>query len=503
MSNITHLIRNYSKVHDSLERVSGQTDREDRHMHHKSSFKSRVGRTAAMLSLTAAIALSAGVGLYPQATATAAAMATTIAVDGNAVTWSVEPQMRKGTTFVPLRETAELLGAAVRWNTAERVTELKLHGDTILHRPGTAEFLVNAYPVQASLPSFQKDGTTMVPLRTLAEVLKADLSTISLSGHTAINLTLDAETVVSGETGQADQYLIDQQYSGIALIAKDGQILLRKGYGYSDENRLVHAGQKSRIASLTKSFTAAAVMKLEEEDRLKLDDTLESYIPGFPSGDRITLHMLLSHTSGLSANIPREPGMTLQQTIDAVKAKPLEFEPGTDFKYSNIGYVLLASIIEQASGMEYGAYLQQNFFQPLSMKETGEADLSTPVIKGYVRQDNGWTLAEDYISQSGTGSLYSTVDDLLKWDAALNTDEVLQTASLEKMFTPYSAKNYGYGWMIKQQGDHTIVFHNGSGTGYATGLSREAGGGVTIILLGNHAGIDMLELMESLRGLVE
>lgn len=499
MNQITQLIRNYSKAHDRSERIN----RAGRSLHRAGSFKSRVGRTAAMLSLTAAIAFSAGSGLYPEASATAAGSMTSITVSGKAVTWSVEPLMHKGTTFVSLRETAELLGATVRWNPAKRVTELKLHGDTILHRPGTAEFQVNSYPVHTSLPSFQKNGTTMVPLRTLAEVLKADLSTISLSGHATINLTRDTATVVSKETGQADQYLIDQQYSGIALIAKNGQILLRKGYGYSDENRLVYANQKSRIASLTKSFTATAIMKLAEEGELKLDDTLESYIPGFPSGDRITLHMLLSHTSGVTSNIPREEGMTLQQTVDALKTKPLQTEPGGEFKYSNGGYVLLASIIEQVSGMKYGDYLNQQFFQPLNMDDTGEANSSTPVIKGYVRQGEAWTLAGDYISPSGTGSLYSTVDDLLKWDAALNTDEVLQTDSLEKMFTPYSEKNYGYGWMIKQQGDRTIVFHNGSGTGYATGMSRETGGGVTIILLGNHAGIDMLELMDSLRGLVK
>ena len=463
--------------------------------------QSRAGRTAAILSLAVTITFSAGAVLYPAATANAAAVSQ-IAFEGKAAT-SVEPLMYKGATFVSLRETAEQLGATVRWNPAERVTELKLNGDTIQHRPGTAVFQVNSYSVQAALPSFQKNGKTMVPLRTLAEVLKADLSTLSLSGGTSVNLTRDTATLISAKTKQADQYLIDQQYSGIALIAKNGQILLRKGYGYSDENRLVHADQKSRIASLTKSFTAAAVMKLAEKGKLKLDDTLESYIPGFPSGDRITIHMLLSHTSGITSNIPREQGMTLQQTVDAIKSKPLLAEPGAEFKYSNGGYVLLASIIEQVSGMKYGDYLNQQFFQPLNMDDTGEADSSTQVIKGYIRQGKDWTLAGDYVSPSGTGSLYSTVDDLLKWDLALNTNKVLQKASLEKMFTPYSEKNYGYGWMIKQQGDRTIVFHNGSGTGYATGLSREAGGGVTIILLGNHAGIDMLELMDNLRGLVK
>lgn len=361
--------------------------------------QSRAGRTAAILSLAVTITFSAGAVLYPAATANAAAVSQ-IAFEGKAVT-SVEPLMYKGATFVSLRETAEQLGATVRWNPAERVTELEAQWRYDSASAGNGRFSGELLFRSSRFAVFSKERKDDGAAKNAGRSSESrPFNSFAFRG-TSVNLTRDTATLISAKTKQADQYLIDQQYSGIALIAKNGQILLRKGYGYSDENRLVHADQKSRIASLTKSFTAAAVMKLAEKGKLKLDDTLESYIPGFPSGDRITIHMLLSHTSGITSNIPREQGMTLQQTVDAIKSKPLLAEPGAEFKYSNGGYVLLASIIEQVSGMKYGDYLNQQFFQPLNMDDTGEADASTQVIKGYIRQGKDWTLAGDYVSPRG------------------------------------------------------------------------------------------------------
>lgn len=161
--------------------------------------------------------------------------------------------------------------------------------------------------------------------------------------------------------------------------------------------------------------------------------------------------------------------------------------------------MLLAYIIEHTSGTSYGEYLNQSFISPLGMTHTGEATPTKNITKGYVESKGQWKLADYYVSQSGTGTLYSTVDDLLKWDNALNTEQLLSQESLEQMFTPYSSKNYGYGWMIKNLDGDKIVFHNGSGTGYSTGLSREPDGGITIILLGNHAGMDMLNLLDGVR----
>ncbi|HEY2493503.1 MAG TPA: serine hydrolase domain-containing protein, partial [Paenibacillus sp.] len=336
-------------------------------------------------------------------------------------------------------------------------------------------------------------------LRGLTEALKVTMSSETISGAHSLQLTPDQATFISKQSKGIDKYLIDHAYSGIALVAQDGNVLLKKGYGNAGKGKLNRPDMKSRIASITKSFTATAIMNLVEQKKINLEDPLSLYIPDFPRGDEITLHMLLSHTSGIPANFTREEGMMMDQTLAEIKAKKLDFEPGTSFKYSNGGYVLLASIIEQVSGMTYGDYLQQTVFNPLEMEETGVASPKLNVIQGYVQKENQWTEASYYVSQSGTGTLYSTVDDLLKWDRALYTDEILSQSSLNQMFTPYSARNYGYGWMIKETNAGTTVFHNGSGTGYSTGISRDLKSGTVVILLGNQSGIDTLTMLSDIQ----
>lgn len=455
-----------------------------------------------MISVCLGTASLATPGLPAAAAASQAqtAKSVKVTVGGQTVNWTTQPLIYRGATYVPLREAGEHLGAEVRWNTTKRATELRVHGDTILHRAGTDLFNVNGNPLRIGVNSLDQGGVTFVPLRALAEVLKAEVSAMAAAGTTYVAITPDAATISSSTTEVADRYLQAQKYSGVALIAKGDQILLRKGYGFDGDNRLVRADRKSRIGSLTKSFTASAVMKLAEEGKLHLDEPLESYFPGFPSGDRITIHMLLSHLSGINPNFPRVAGMSLQDTIEAIRSKPLLNEPGNKFMYSNSGYVVLAGIIEKASGMSYGEYLKQSIWEPLGLKETGEAQPSIAVLQGYEsRGDHIWAPAGPYISQSGTGTLYSTADDMLKWITSFETEQVLSQASIDQMFTPYSGRNYGYGWMIQQVNGTTRIFHNGSGTGYATGMSRELGGGYTIILLGNHAGMDTLTLMTELR----
>lgn len=431
---------------------------------------------------------------------------TTVVLDDIAAVWHTkEPFVYKGITYVSLREAAEQLGATISWNTKARATEIQWNGDIIQHRPGTKVYTVNQHTIiQAPGQSLSINGSTMVPLRTLTEVLKASIEiSTDLSNKLIINVKRDTATVYSDLVQEADEFLIDNHYSGLALIAYKGEVILRKGYGYSGDNKLVSANMPSRIASLTKSFTAAAIMKLVEEGKMNLDDTVSTFIPDFPNGDQLTVHMLLSHTSGLTSNFPRVKGMSLLQTIDAIKDKPLSIEPGSDFKYSNVGYMILGAIIEEVSGLSYGDYISEHFLKPLGMDHTGEATSSTPVIKGYISLDGDWVQAGEYISQSGSGTLYSTLDDLLKWDAALQSEGLLSQASLDKIYTPYTNKNYGYGWMIDGEQAPAVVFHNGSGTGYSTGISRTLGDGLTIILLGNQSGRNTLVFMSEMRAKVK
>lgn len=455
------------------------------------------------LSCAGMILLASAGATLPQATVHAAAeVQPVITINGKRITWSNPPFIAAGTTYVPLREVAVHLGAQVKWSTEKRASIITYNGDTILHQSGTDQFEINGETsFKLSKPSKNVKGSLMIPLRSMNDVLKANLTTKVQHGIRTIDLTTDAETKVLPSARLFDSYLIEQSFSGIALVARNGEIQLRKGYGSAGGGKLVTPDMKSRIASITKSFTAAAIMRLEEQGLVNLEDKLSKYIPDFPRGNEITVHMLLSHTAGVKTNFTREENVSLAKTVEELKGKELDFEPGTAFKYSNGGYVLLAAIIEQVSGVPYGSYLETHFFKPLGMKNTGTATSKTPTIKGYIQQGNSWREASYYASQSGTGTLYSTVDDLLKWDQALYTEQVVNKASLDLMFTPYSEKNYGYGWMVREGQDGLIVFHNGSGTGYSTGMTRDLGTGQVIILLGNRAGMDTLGLMNELHSL--
>lgn len=454
------------------------------------------------------VLLAAGLVLTPAgafagtAHAASAAMVTkpaNIEVDSQTVTWEFPPFVQNGTTFAPLRQAAAALKGKVKWNQSTQTVLIENHGDLISHRAGTNIITVNNVTLTLPANSKNMSGTLMIPLRSLTDAMKSTLQLTNTSTHMNIVLKSDQVTKIRKESASIDSYLLTSGFSGIALVAQDGEVTLRKGYGLSKENALVRPDQKSRIASITKGFTAAAIMQQVEAGKLSLTDKLSKYVTGIDRGDKITLHMLLSHTSGLPSNFTREEGITLEDTLNEIRTKKLMAEPGAEYRYSNNGYILLAHILEKVTGEEYGSYLQKHMFTPLGMKDTGTASKSTNTIKGFVDQNGEWVTANYYVSQSGTGTLYSTADDLLKWDQALKDGKVVSEESLKNMFTPYSEKNYGYGWMISETSNGLNVFHNGSGTGYSTGFMRDLGNGVTIILLGNHASMDTITMMNEIR----
>ncbi|MBD2844319.1 serine hydrolase [Paenibacillus sp. IB182496] len=458
---------------------------------------------AFLLALGLLLAAPSGAGAAASATGTTRTIAE-VTIDGARIAWSAPPYVSGGVTMVPLREAAEALGAHVRWDAELRAAVMERDGDRIVHRGGTAVFAHNKAELTAQAASRIEHGVMMVPLRGLADALKATLS-VSRSAAPGEGYVIDAQpdevSVLATELQAADAYLIGQDYSGLALVAVGGDTLLRKGYGLARDGVLNRPDMRSRIASISKSFTAAAVLQLVQSGKLALTDSIERYVPGLPGGEAITIHMLLSHTSGLPSNFTREAGRPLAETVDEIRTKTLAFEPGSDFKYSNNGYVVLAYLIERLSGMSYGDFVAQRLTGPAGLMGTAEATPETPVIAGHIpAADGGWEEAAYYVSQSGTGTLYSTVDDLLRWDAALLAHELLDETLTEAMYTPYSAKSYGYGWMIGELADETrTLFHNGSGTGYSTGILRIPEQELTIILLGNRAGLDTLALMEGVR----
>jgi CubicO group peptidase (beta-lactamase class C family) len=290
------------------------------------------------------------------------------------------------------------------------------------------------------------------------------------------------------------------QFSGSILVARDGVPLFSRGYGMANyELGAPNTPQTVfRIASLTKQFTAAAIMHLQERGRLHVTDSICSYLDDCPDAWRaITIRHLLSHTSGIQnfSSLPDwDERLSVQlyeptEFVDLFRGLPLHFEPGTDFRYSNSGYFLLGLIIERASGQSYQDYLQDHIFRPLGMAHTGHHDprrLLANRADGYDWAANGFVNAEynAAVAPMANGGLYSTVGDLLLWDQALYSDRLLSQSSLAEMFTPVR-DNYAYGWIVDERFNRRIQGHSGSVVGFSAFLARFPDDRVSIIVLSN------------------
>lgn len=301
-----------------------------------------------------------------------------------------------------------------------------------------------------------------------------------------------------------DAHLKNGSFNGSILIAQHGTILLSKGYGMANIELDVpnSPDTKFRLGSVTKQFTAMAIIQLQEKGLLSVTDPLSKYIPDYPDGKKITLHHLLTHTSGIPdlAGLPELQKIKtlespVEKTIGLFKNKPLEFEPGEKYQYSNSGYILLGYIIEKITGKSYEAYLKENIFDPLEMHNTGYDHHST-IIKnraaGYAWGKDGLKNA-DYIDMSiphAGGALFSTVKDLYTWDRALYTEKLVNKISLKQIFTPFK-NNYGYGWRIEKVLDRNCVRHGGGIEGFRAEITRFVDDDACIIVLSNfeHAAV--------------
>jgi CubicO group peptidase (beta-lactamase class C family) len=258
----------------------------------------------------------------------------------------------------------------------------------------------------------------------------------------------------------------DKAAPGMAvLLARGDEVLYRGACGSANLELGVplSADHVFRIGSVTKQFAAAAALKLVEAGKLSLDDPLTKFVPGYPGGERVTVRMLLNHTSGLRSytdvpgvmtGTPIMRDVTTAELIDTFKAEKPDFAPGEGWHYNNSGYVLLGAVIEAASGKPWHVYLDETFFKPLGMRHTRYGNQQERVIPGHV---DGYTFNEDHWARAGylsmtqphaAGALVSTVDDLLTWNRALHEGKVLQDASYRAMITPVGKaveNNYGFG----------------------------------------------------------
>ncbi|MCI0706672.1 MAG: beta-lactamase family protein [Ignavibacteriae bacterium] len=288
------------------------------------------------------------------------------------------------------------------------------------------------------------------------------------------------------------------------LVIHDGTVLHNKSYGFAhlEMHRLVTGTTNFRLASVTKQFTAMCILILNERGKLSLDDTLEKFFPEIAQSYRdIKLRYLLNHTSGLPDYENYVPDSQTVQVLDADAlrlinyADTVYFPAGSKFSYSNTGYALLALIIEKASGVSFAEFLRQNVFLPLQMNNTVAREAHTVVSDrayGYTRTDSGWTFADQSSTSAvlGDGGIYSSINDLARWDQSLYTERLLPRSVLETAMsattpTDTSAYSYGYGWYIGSRHNMKTVFHTGSSRGFRNAIVRIPDERFTVVILTN------------------
>ncbi len=317
---------------------------------------------------------------------------------------------------------------------------------------------------------------------------------------------------------QLDEYLIEARrvwgFHGTALVAWDGNVILNKGYGLANREfgELNSPDTKFYLGSITKQFTAAAILMLQQQKKLDINVPISRYLPDYPheNGDKITIHNLLTHTSGVPdyTLIPeillnRSSRVSPGEIMESFSHWPLQFEPGTDFQYSNSNYIVLGAIIEEVSGQSYEAYLHHHILGPLGMDNTGYARREAGIpqrAKGYTTTENQRVVDAVPIHHSvlhTAGALYSTTGDMLHWDSALSHARVLSEESIEAMLTPYVA-NYGYGWVIDTLYGRRHTFHGGFIDGFNAIIERWPDHKLLVVVFSNE---DFTPVKKIARGL--
>lgn len=300
----------------------------------------------------------------------------------------------------------------------------------------------------------------------------------------------------------------NKAFMGSVLVTKDGKPIFERSYGYANAEWQIpnSSTTKFRIASISKQFTSVCILLLEEQGKLSIDDRLNKYVPDPPKAwENITIRQLMNHTSG----IPNYEGfeeypllkvrqVTSDQMLDMLKARDLDFAPGTKYSYSNSGYSLLAYLIEEISGQDYGEFLQANILDPLGLKNTGvdtPAEVLPNRASGYFYRDDQLVNAA-YLEMSaflGSGNLYSTTGDLAKWMGALYQGQILSQESLKKLMTP-GLRGYALGVDARPENGRRRVGHNGSLDGFNTFMAYYPETKVAVVALANNADTGVREI---------
>ena len=336
-----------------------------------------------------------------------------------------------------------------------------------------------------------------------------------------------ARALAPATAGAIDALMAD--YAGAVpgaalLVVREGEVVFRKGYGLADVEHAVAVTPASnfRLASISKQFTATILLLLSEDGALSLHDPVRRWLPSLPPAtDAVTLHQLLTHTSGLVDYEDLLPDAIDGQLHDADVLRLLEaqdrlsFAPGSGYRYSNSGYALLALVAAKASGMDYATLLQTRIFQPLGMTATlafedGRSRVAHRAY-GYSLVDGRWTRTDQSMTSAvlGDGGIYSSIDDLAKWDAALHDDRLLDDGARALAFQPHASTDetdvdgYGYGWRIHDDAGQRLLWHSGESIGFRNVILRWPQSRTTLVLLSNRNAPEPYALARRVAALIE
>ncbi|MGF6648363.1 serine hydrolase domain-containing protein [Paraburkholderia sp. GAS82] len=322
----------------------------------------------------------------------------------------------------------------------------------------------------------------------------------------AENYAVAAQEIVSA-------FLHDDLFTGVVLVAKAGEIIFRQGFGFANRQWAIPNTPETRfrIGSITKQFTAAAILRLTERGKLGVHDRLGQHLPDAPeSWHNVTIHQLLTHTSGVPSYTDLPDFLTRisleertpKAIMELTSGQALEFPPGDRFRYSNTGYILLGSVVEAISGQRYSDFLESEFFQPLGMADSGY-DHTWKIVErradGYTCIGGKWRHAR-FIAMSlphAAGGLYSTADDLYRWSQALMRGDVIGPAALQHMLRDHG-QGYGYGWFVGSADGRRFVRHGGAINGFLSALDLHPDDDLTVIALANLQASGVLKITERL-----
>lgn len=437
-----------------------------------------------------------------------------------------------GKLMLPLTSIIKELEPNAKINIDKGNVTLNIGTDTIKLSTTSKIVTLNDNSISLNVKPINKNKEVFLPLQFFSDVLNkvsdfdqktniVKINTPEKNSEEYFNKPLtsvDDKLIASKLNTYLNTLQKRDNFNGNILVAKGDTILLNKGYGIANFEQSIKTTPKTSlpIGSMTKQFTAMAIMQLVEKGLINEQDKLSKFLPDFPNGNDITIHHLLTHTSGLVIynELPEFLTMSVNDSkdinkiIDLFKDKSLNFKPGTKVEYCNTGYLLLGQIVEKVSNVSYEDYLKTNIFKPLNMNNTGmsyKGSEKTYTSKGYIGYLDMFPSDDEQLLSGayGAGALYSTTEDIYRWNKALDAEKLVSKNTMKKIFSKHVSfegvpLHYGYGWFIND-GPHGQEIHHGGNTyTFTSMLKRYVDKDLSIIILNNSRAYDVEALAKTL-----